>query len=44
MELWIQILTTPGMGGGFVISLITFWLLFLISLILWIARVPREAR
>ena len=42
MDLWTQILTVPSMGGAFVTTLITLWLLFLISLIGWIAKAPRQ--
>ena len=42
MDLWTQILTVPSMGGGFVLTLITLWLVFLIGMIRWIARAPRE--
>ncbi len=44
MDLWRQIATTPGVGGGLVISLITLWLLFLVSLVLSVVRAPREGR
>lgn len=40
MEIWTQILRVPGMGGGFVLSLIALWLFFLVSLVLWIVRAP----
>ncbi len=43
MDLWTQILTVPGMGGAFVTTLITLWLLFLIFLVRWIAKAPQEA-
>ncbi len=43
MDLWNQILTVPGMGGAFVLSLITLWVIFLLSLIRWIAKAPRAS-
>jgi len=42
MEIWTQILRVPGMGGGFVISVITLWVLFLGSLMAWIVRTPQD--
>jgi len=41
MELWSKILTVPGMGGGFVMFVITLWVLFLALIMTWIARSPR---
>ena len=43
MDLWTQILTVPGMGGAFVMSVITLWVIFLFSMVRWIARAPRES-
>lgn len=43
MDLWTQILTVPSMGGAFVTTLITLWLVFLISLVRWIAKAPRAS-
>lgn len=40
MEIWAEVLKVPGMGGAFVLSLITLWLLFLVALVAWIARAP----
>ncbi|MFQ6057295.1 MAG: hypothetical protein ACE5MB_00240 [Anaerolineae bacterium] len=42
MESWTRILTVPGMGGSFMLSAITVWVLFLGSLVAWIIRAPRD--
>lgn len=43
MDLWTQILTVPGMGGMFVLTLIALWVIFLFSMVRWIAQAPRES-
>jgi len=44
MSLWARILDVPGMGGALVMILICLWLAFLIGMIAWIAKAPREVR
>lgn len=42
MDVLRGVLTVPGMGAAFAASVITLWLLFLMALVLWVARAPRE--
>ena len=42
MNIWTQLLNVPGMGGVFVLTSITLWLVFLGSLVVWVARAPHE--
>lgn len=42
MEILTQILTVPGRGGIFVLSVITVWVFFLAGLVGWVIKAPRD--